>query len=168
MVYVILSLGTFFTVVFLHILWCRLNKAPGLRTLSYYVLSACGFLGLIFWNFMFTQEHPLSLWTIPLKISTWILYLFLILLYLAFYYGIIINSPSQTILQLLKKHGSLDYLSLYQYFEKSYFIESRLEALVNSRCVKFDGKNYFLKAIGTKIGSILELYQKLIGRAMGG
>src|SRR3989338_405407 len=96
----------------LHVFWCRLTRH------SEQIFSFCLIALFVFGTYLLTAQYPhetmssLNAWNIPLRLSSIVLYFLLIPIYLIFYFGIKVESPSKRILLLLKARESLSYEDL--------------------------------------------------------
>ena len=167
---VLVSFCIFGSVVFFHAIWHRASQPKGF---DFKVLTVLAFLGFLLkcWLSKSLGDIEISgatIWQIRLSVSSVLLYVLLILNYLMFYCSLLIDSPSRLILRLLKVHKSLDYDRLQTFLKDSRFIETRLQALVESGCVRNHGKYYGLTHRGRRIGRTLSFYQEVTGRSMGG
>ena len=167
---VFISLCIFGGVIFFHVIWHKAVKPKGF---DFKIFTAIAFLGFLLKCWL---SRPLgvadvpgaTIWQIRLPLSSILLYALLIFNYLMFYCSLLIDSPSRLILRLLKTHKSLDYNSLQTFLKNSRFIETRLQALVESGCVRSDGQHYGLTYRGYLIGQTLCFYQGITGRSIGG
>ncbi len=190
----IFSLFFFFFSVAIHLGICRRQKRAVLLIKTFFFIS--GFFLLIFWgaSWLFHQSFPpapKSLWTLPLPISATILYILSVFFYLSFYVNVKLVSPSQKIMTLIREKRCRTYQELLKYFTDSEFVQPRLDDLVDSGCAyllscaprmpldsalsktlflekSVEQGRYRLSKNGRKIGRILEIYQKILGRPRGG
>ena len=179
-----ISLLLFLFSVVIHLWICRQQKKYLLLIKVF--LGMSGFGLLIFWGASFLFHQSLSslltfsislverrsitnsLWTRALPVSSTILYILLILLYLSFYVNVKLISPSKKIMTLIRDQGAMTYEELKKYFTDSLFIQPRLDELIDSGCTYIEKGRYRLSESGMKIGRLLEMYQKILGRPMGG
>ena len=166
-----LILVLFFLSVIAHLGICRREGRDVLLIRTFFGISALAFgIFLICW-FIFHHFFPASknsLWNTPLFFSVTILYILLCFLYLSFYVNVKLNSPSKSVMTLIREKKSMNSDELGKFFTDSEFIEPRLADLVMSGCVSKEGDRYRLSRSGERIGRILEIYQKIVGRPIGG
>ena len=162
MVDLIVSLLLFFLSVILHLGICRREKRAVLLVKTFLGMSAAGLV--IFWGSR--GVRPCALTDLP--VSATMLYVLLVLVYLSFYVNVKIVSPSKKILTLIREHGVMTFEELSKSFSNEEFISPRLEDLVGSGCVYREEGSYRLSQSGMQIGRMLEVYQKILGRPIGG
>ncbi len=170
MIYLILSLGIFFLCVTTHILWCRIRRRNELQMIIFVVLACMGLLvyfGLAFQFCKFEESQPISLWNMPLLLSSGLLYIFLTPVYMAFYFNTRVESPTQKILKCLQGQKAR-YADLLSLISDEEIIIPRLNDLKRTQCIQEKEGAYQLTKRGYTIGRFLELYQKLTGRPWGG
>ena len=171
MFYIILSFSFFLLTVILHIVWCRYKNSPHLQVLPFFGIAIFNLILYIVTQRLFLESFftsAQSIWNLPLEMTSIVFFVLLIPFYLVFYYSVNIDSPSCTIISILKQNESLSFEQLKEQITNEKFIVSRLKDLVEHHCVSFDGKNYRLLAHMTIMGRLLNLYQKLTGRPIGG
>jgi hypothetical protein len=127
------------------------------------------YLGIVsWWNHFSNPRIPLTFWNIPLYKSAGMIYLLLVPLYIIFYFGTHVESPSHQILSLIKCHGELSHQELSSFLTDSILIKPRLDDLIRCGYLVFDGKYFRLTARGVRTARFLNIYQKILGRGMGG
>ena len=163
------SVGFFLSVVVTHLFWCRARGGDKLHFVAFGVISItaliilCALVGT-----PVTGPKPLTLWTLPLSLTAVILYIALLPFYQVFYYSTIIDSPSRRIISLLRQRGPLPYAVLRNEITNERFIMTRLNPLVKHGFVAFDGRVYRLMPRALLTCRILIIYQKILGRGVGG
>ena len=168
--HLIISLGFFFLAAVIHVRICR--DQPGLLIKTFLGLAVAGLAGVCTVFFSLNRNavivpHP-SLWMIDLSLTATLSYILLIPTYLIFYVNTRLVSPSQKVLMLIKDRGGLSYTELLRHFDDEELIAPRLADLVTSGCVCRQAENYWLSPHGVRIGKFLDVYQKILGRGMGG
>ncbi len=163
MFHLTVSLFFFFLSVVVHILICRGRKTAELQV-KLFCAIALGFL-LLCWVVF---RAAWNVWRFSLPISSTVIYLLLIPVYLSFYVNTKFNSPSKMVMVLLRANGTMDYEELLRHFTNEEFVVSRLDDLVKSGCVEEKDGRYRLMTQGRWTAKILEVYQKVLGREMGG
>jgi len=112
--------------------------------------------------------NPYSFWGQPFKMTAAILYVLLIPVYLSFYVLTQLMSPSKKILKCITDHGSLNYSGILEGVKQESFIDTRLNDLVLSGCVKKAGNRYWVSPSGKTIAAVLNVMQHILGRGIGG
>ena len=69
---------------------------------------------------------------------------------------------------LIQEFKTMTYSEILGRFTNEEFIFSRLDDLEKSGCIRKEKGVYLLNPEGKKLGAILECYQKIIGRRIGG
>jgi hypothetical protein len=171
MLYILLSVTIFIFVVFTHIQWCRASLIRDLQITPFIVYSVSG-LALYFTIIGVFFFQPLVpdpvLWILPLKATAVTLYICLSVLYLMFYFGTNVESPSRILLVLIEEADGMTENELLEHFTNDYLICPRFEDLLRTGYLEFDGTAYRLSRRGLIAAKLLDFYQKLIGRPMGG
>ena len=162
MVDLIVSLLLFFFSVVLHLGVCRREKRNVLLVKTFLGMSAVGLV--IFWGCR--SVRPCAPTALP--VSATMLYVLLVLVYLSFYVNVKVVSPSKKIMTLIRAHKTMTDEELLTYFTDAEFVCSRLEDLVKSGCIYTEEERYRLSKSGARIGWMLEIYQKILGRPLGG
>ena len=165
------SCSIFLFFVGLHLGICRREKKDFLLIKKFLFMSVLGLP--IFWktSFLFHYNPPLeihSVWHLPLPVTSTLLYILLTLIYLSFYVNVKLVSPSKKIVTLIREHKGMTYSELLKHFTDPGFIQPRLDDLVKSGCAQIKENRYCLSPSGRRIGKILEIYQKILGRPKGG
>jgi len=170
MLYLIISALFFILSFLIHTLWCRYKKGVELHITSFVVISVmCLFGYFAAASFLIPQKvgGP-GIWLLPLEKTAAVLYFFLLPFYLVFYYSTMIDSPSRRTIALLKERGALSYEEISREITDEKFIMTRLNPLVTFGYVHFDGRYYRLSSRAVLSCRIINLYQKLLGRKIGG
>lgn len=105
---------------------------------------------------------------LPMVLTSVVIYILLIPVYLIFYVCTELVSPSKRILQIIASSNEANYTQVFKALEQENFIMLRLEELEQSGCLKRSDNRFELTASGRKIASILDVYQRLLGRDIGG
>ncbi len=84
------------------------------------------------------------------------------------YFSTKVESPSKKILRFVRDKGPLPYQDVLREFADEELILSRLSDLERYGYIRFSGKEYSLEPRGVMIARLLEIYQTLSGRKMGG
>ncbi len=169
MIYPLLALIVFAMAIILHLYFCRHHPQQGLQAKVFLLISTVGLLmtGLIFLCLNRTMS-PLSWWGMPLLVSSLLMYLLLVPTYLVFYVTTQLMSPSKKILQIVDQAQGASYEQILNRLEQERFIETRLEELEHSGCIKKEHGRFILTGHGLKIARVLGLYQCFLGRDIGG
>ena len=150
----------------MHIFLCRHRDPQRLHIFSFLVIALLGLGG---YSVIASCISPGdALWNFPVKMTAFVFYLLMIPYYPVFYYTGLFMSPSQQILSLIKASGQLSFDQLAEYITDGKFIISRLNSMVKTGFLKFDGRHYRLPPHAVVICRLLNLYQILLGRKMGG
>jgi hypothetical protein len=97
-----------------------------------------------------------------------VIYLLLIPAYLIFYVTTELNSPSKLILRMIRQTPGIAHSEILKNFTNEELILPRLSDLRQTGCVELRDDCYFLSASGRSLGQFLVLYQKILGRDLGG
>ena len=160
-----ISLLLFFFCVALHLGICRRKKKDVLLIKLFLGISGVGLV--IFWGASFWLHENLNFPT-ALPLSATMLYILLVLVYLSFYVNVKIISPSKKILTLIREQRAVTLEELLKFFSNEEFLSPRLEDLGGSGCVYKQEGRYRLSQSGVQVGRLLEIYQKILGRPIGG
>jgi len=170
MVYLITSALFFILSLLIHVLWCRYKRRDELHITSFVVISLLclsGYFAMA--HFLIPQvDSAPGIWLLPLEKTAAVLYFFLLPFYLVFYYSTMIDSPSRRAIALLRERGALSFGELSREISDEKFIMTRLNSLVICGYVHFDGKYYQLLPRAVLSCRIINVYQKMIGRKIGG
>jgi hypothetical protein len=171
MAYVLFALLVFAASVAVHILFCRGAAGEGLHAKAY-VNIAVFFFGVyvagIYLLHPLNVLDPCSFWGLPFKISSGLIYILLIPVYLSFYVLTQLVSPSKKILKCMTGKRGVSYAKILECVKAEDFINTRLSDLVTSGCVEHTRRGYVLSASGRKIALVLDVIQFVLGRRMGG
>ena len=165
------SCSIFLFFVGLHLGICRRGKKDFLLIKKFLCMSALGLI--IFGKTSFFIHYNLapenhSWWHLPLPVTATLLYVLLTLIYLSFYVNVKLVSPSKKIMTLIREHKGMTHSELLKHFTDPGFIQPRLDDLVESGCARIIENKYGISSSGKRIGVILEIYQKILGRPKGG
>ncbi len=168
MFYLVIAIAIFFAAAALHVAWCRANKTNALLIAPFLVFS---FLGLAVLIFIFVKNPYLlsseNIWHMPLKSSSLLIYILLIPCYVAFYFGTKVKSPTQKLFLLLQKE-SLSFKELSSRISDREILIPRISDLEQSRCIRFKENSFQLTKYGFTVAKFLDIYQKILGRGIGG
>ena len=171
MIYLLLVLLLFCSLVMTHVFFCRRTIQPGLHAKAF-VLMAFVYLGIDTLLTLALQYanifNPHSLWGLPFKITSGIIFILLVPIYLCFYVLTQLTSPSKKILLAISQRGELSHRDILASVQKEDFINTRLKDLCTSGCVVQTGGRYVLTSEGQKIAMILNFMQFVLGRNVGG
>ncbi|MFA5087878.1 MAG: hypothetical protein WC552_02450 [Candidatus Omnitrophota bacterium] len=168
----ILSIFLLFIVsVFLHVFWCRARKAKDLQIRPFLFLA----IGVILLYIFLKPAPPDGIGSSPMKasnapvyFSSLMLYVLLIPTYLIFYFGMNVESPSRRILVEVEGAGQMTYEEISAVIDNDLIISPRLNDLLKHGYLTFEGDAYRLTPSGMRVAQILDLYQRITGREMGG
>ena len=155
---ILISVGIFLAAVAGHLLCCRKSAKKNLQAKLFTALATAGLT-------VFVLVGAIN--QLPLLLTASVIYVLLVPVYLIFYVSTELVSPSKKIVQVLAA-GPGVYADLYKALERENFIMLRLEELEQSGCLRREGERYCLTASGQAIAKSLRVYQKLLGRAVGG
>jgi len=171
MFYVIFALLLYCVSVMIHIFFCRKTTKPGLQAKAYIIIAVI-LIGVYFagvytigqGNFL----DPHSLWGLPLKITSGVVFILLVPTYLMFYALTQLMSPSKKILLTIASQGNPSYADIMLGLQEEDFIGTRLNDLCACGCVSQIEGRYVLSLSGRKIAAFLNIMQHVLGREMGG
>ena len=168
---IVLAIFLFAASVLVHLLYCRNTNSRGLHAKAFILIAMAGLLTYFLSTIAIAKTagfDPRSLIGMPLELSSGILFILLIPIYLCFYVLTQLMSPSKKILLTVAKGGAISYADILASIEEENFIKTRLDDLLTCGCVgQVDGR-YVLTAEGRKIAAILNAMQALLGRKPGG
>ncbi len=172
MLYLVTSLLFFFLSVVVHIFWCRRQKKQDLHMTTFCLIAltvlGCYGMFLAFIQKAFQGQFGLTFWSCPLQLTSIVLYVLFIPIYLIFYFGTRVESPSKKMVLLIEQHGALSPEDFLKYFSDEHLVLTRLDDLERSYCVVLENKVYRLTDQGRTIARVLNLYQWITGRVIGG
>ena len=161
----------FLLAVAVHWLWCRWRKSKELQIKMFVVISLVFLVGLIFALGACVKLFPSDqsgFWFLPLRKTAMAIYLLLMPFYLIFYYSGDIDSPSRRILVTVRQKGKISFEELAQEITDQKYILTRLDPLVQLGYVRLHGAVYRLCPRARLSCLVCRIYQKLLGRAVGG
>lgn len=168
----LLSLFIFTLSIGFHILWCRFRKKTTLQMYSFGVIATAGLIIYIFITLRIFQRLDYAfdqgIWHVSLWVSSVLLYVLLMPTYIIIYFNTIVQSPSKTILILVRKHGMLSFDELARLMTDDEFIMTRMKDLLDFGYATKEGSLYSLTPRGVILAKVLAFYEKLFGRPMGG
>jgi hypothetical protein len=142
-----------------HLMICRISPDKSLKAKLFIVIAAAALGGFL------TLGLGLHL---PLVSTAAVIYVLCVPVYLIFYVSTELVSPSKKILQVIESSGGCTYEIIVAQLKNEDFIISRLKELEQSGCAVREGGRYVLTASGWKIAKVLDGYQKILGRSIGG
>ncbi len=157
MITLVTAVCLFMIVVFCHLLYCRASVDKRLQAKVFIVTA---FVCWVMWAIFSVRFN--------LFISASVIYFLCIPVYLVFYVSTVLTSPSKKILLSLSKENIVSYDSLLEVIQRSQFVETRLQELMDSGCVFLKDGRYVLSPSGKTIAEILNVYQVILGRSVGG
>jgi len=171
MAYVFFALLLFCASVMVHIFFCRKTTRPGLQARAY-IFIAMIFMGVYIAGVYAAGQgmllDPHSLWGLPFKITSGVIFILLGPVYLMFYALTQLMSPSKKILMSIGRGGNLSRADILARIEEEDFIGTRLRDLCVSGCARHTKDRYILNPSGQKIATALTIMQRVLGRDMGG
>jgi len=171
MAYLFLALLLFCASVMTHVFFCRKASKSCLQAKAF-IFIAFIFLLVYFFGGAIIQRSgvlPLaSVWGLPFRISSGVIFILLIPVYLCFYVLTQLTSPSKKILKSIARQGSVSYADILTCVKEEDFINTRLNDLCASGCVAQNNGRYVLTSEGQKIALTLNLMQFFLGRKVGG
>ncbi len=168
MLYILVALFLFFDAVAIHIVVCRNAKEEGLFLKIFFVIALVNLLicWMIFYLFLI-KHAALSIWFIPLSLTSTVIYLLLIPTYLVFYFSTQQLSPSKKImLLLLERDQSL--AEMQATFKDEDLIMPRIRDLLATKCIVDQQGKYVLTNSGVLMAGVYAFYQGILGRKKGG
>ncbi len=161
----ILSIGA-------HILWCRLRRKATLQLYSFGVIAGIGLLiyTYITLGMFYRLEYVFDqgIWKTSLWVSSVVIYILMIPTYVIIYFNTLVQSPSKTILVLIKRHGRLSVDDLAKSITDEKFVMTRMKDLLDYGYAKEERGLYALTAKGVLLAKGLKLYEMIFARPMGG
>ena len=161
------SLLVFLGAVLVHWVWCRTQRRDCLHIKSFLGIAAAGFLALVL-RAAVPAPVPERLDTVPLWFSALILYALLAPVYLIFYFGTQVESPSRLLTVLLRERGALTFEDMTRVIDNDRLIRPRLDDLLETGYIREVNGCLVLTPAGLRVARWLDLYQKLSGRGWGG
>ncbi len=162
----------FVSVILVHIAWCRMRPRHQLGVVSFCWIALAGLVLYLTVGIpsgkVDTKGFLFSVWSAPLKLSAVVMYFLLIPTYLIFYFSVRLESPSKAIIILAKKSGEASYDDFAQYVTDNRFLMTRLQDLLDHNCIRLENGIYRLTTHGAMIANLLNIYEKIFGRGMGG
>jgi hypothetical protein len=155
---IILSVFFLFSSILIHLILCRKDNDKSLKAKLFVqiTLTALGlFLAIGFGA------------RLPYILTSAVIYVLLVPVYLIFYVSTELYSPSKRILHAVGMEGAA-YSKIFKELEQENFIMTRLEELEQSGCLTRKYDRYALSKSGWSIAKVLYYYQKLLGREIGG
>ena len=172
MICITISLAFLILSVSLHLLWCRYSKRQGLHLISLMIIC---FLFLSLLVILTVSNLGASsrgsspdLWNMPLALTAILFYLLSLFVYFVLFTITVIDSPSKYLTEMVRNQGPLTYQQILGKMGGDNFIMSRLKTLVSVRYVENNGSRYKLTTRGRLLARILNVYQRVCGRAWGG
>lgn len=167
----VLGLILFGATIIAHLFWCRKFDAGNLMVLPFLCLSLIGFcllilVGICAAHNSFWQEG--AVWRFPLFWTTVVFYVLMIPFYLIFYFGLRVESPTRRIMRLLSEEGAISLKRFSEQMSNDEFLKSRILDLLRHDYLGIENEEYFLTMRGIRIAKMLEIYQKISGRGIGG
>jgi hypothetical protein len=171
MIYIFSSLFLFSVSVMAHIIYCSRSEKPGLHA-KVFILIALVFFA-VYVTLVLAWQHspflsPRSLLGMPFKITSGVVFILFIPVYLCFYTLTQLMSPSKKILLEIARRGDLSYDDILLSIEQEDFIGTLLNDLLSSGCAIETGGRYHLTPEGQSIAMVLDIMQRVLGRGMGG
>ncbi len=162
------SLLVFLGAILVHWIWCRAQKRVCLHIKSFLGIAAAGLIALVLRVDVPTAPLSGGVAVAPLGMSAILLYVLLVPVYLIFYFGTQVESPSRLLTVLLRERGLLTFEELSQVLDNDRLIRPRLEDLLKTGYIREENGCFILTGRGARLARCLELYQKLNGRGWGG
>ena len=161
----ILSIGA-------HILWCRLRHKTTLQLYSFGVIAGVGlliYIGITLGAFYRLElVFDQGIWSVSLWVSSVIIYILMIPTYVIIYFNTLVQSPSKTVLILMRKHNRLSFDDLAKSITDEKFVMTRIKDLLDYGYAREEKGLYALTPRGVILAKGLALYEKIFARPMGG
>ncbi len=151
-----------------HLIWCRLKRKETLNTFSFGIMAIINLTVYIASVVSAIGKNSGGISQHPFFVTSIIFNILMSGIFLAFYYGVNIDSPTRSTLQIVKKGGKVSEPDLLKHFEANNFVLSRLKALVDHSFAVCEGGRYRLTPPGIQVAKTLERYEKIFGRRKGG
>lgn len=159
MITLLISLFFLGLAIMAHLVICRLSPNKALKAKLFVSIAIVGLAAVIGLGVGFS---------LPLLLTSCLIYILLVPVYLIFYVSTELMSPSKRIMQVIGEQPGISYKALLQALEQERFITTRLEELVSSGCVSVREGKYSLTMSGQGIARFLDFYQLALGREVGG
>lgn len=173
MKFLLLSLIFFILMIATHFLFCKFRKnrkvdATLISLIALFWLAIFIIFLILTDRFLTTHDHHLTLWNMPLVLTSILIYLSLVPFYFLTHLNTVHQSPSLAILLSFRSRKNLIHKQLIQEWPDEKLITPRLIDLLISRCVSFRKGKYYLLPRGKLIVRITQNYQKLLNLNIGG
>lgn len=166
---ILIYLVLLFCSIILHFLWCRLIKAKTLQIIPFVVIALIGaYVGLCMSHSFGAVSEEINFWNIPLSASALGLYWLLVPFYLILYFNTQVESPTQRILRFVQEKGGMTLEELQKVVTNQDFVITRLSDLERCHYVIKNDDHFRLTWRGVWVARYLVVYQKILGREMGG
>ncbi|MFA5260984.1 MAG: hypothetical protein WC450_07150 [Candidatus Omnitrophota bacterium] len=162
------SLLVFLGAILVHWVWCRANRRDCLHIKSFLGIAAAGLAALVLRVDIPAYPAAGGADAAPLWMSAIMVYVLLVPVYLIFYFGTQVESPSRLLTVLLRERGALTFEELTGVMDNDRLIRPRLDDLLKTGYVREERGCFILTGAGLRVARWLELYQKLNGRGWGG
>jgi len=159
------SLLVFCGVILVHWVWCRTQKRNCLHIKSFLGIASAGLTALVLRVDVPVSPSPDAA---PLWMSAVLLYALLVPVYLIFYFGTQVESPSRLLTVSLRERGALTFEDLARVLDNERLIRPRIEDLLKTGYIREENGCFILTGRGARLARCLEFYQKLNGRGWGG
>ncbi len=168
MIYILASCVLFLVSVYTHMIYCRWRKVRTTAIRMFCFISLIMFCELVYFVMVVFPMREDNVWELHLQWTSLLLFAALVPFYISFYHMIVVNSPTRLILDQFQHKDHCTYQDLLDCLTKEDFFQSRLDALVEHGVVQKKGDLYQLSSEGRAVGTVLALYQKIVGRSQGG
>ena len=162
------SLLVFLGAVLVHWVWCRSQRRDCLHIKSFMGIAAAGLLALLLRAQGQASAVSRETGAAPLWLSAIILYILMVPVYLIFYFGTQVESPSRLLTVLLRERGALTFDDLARIIDNDRLIRPRVDDLLTTGYVREENGCLVLTGAGLRVARWLEFYQRLSGRRWGG
>jgi hypothetical protein len=164
----ILILMIFFLSICAHVLWCRLRPRKDLQIPEFLAVAFIGLLIFCLLKGKGVSAQAVNFWNMPLFLSSVVIYVLLVPMYLIFYFGTKVKSPSLQVLLILREKKELSEEDILKFLNDDVVLFPRLNDLERFGYLNRSGESYSLSPRGVALAKFLNFYQKLLGRTWGG
>src|SRR3989338_4940149 len=173
MVYLFCSFLCFFLSVVFHIVLSRILLLFGKKSILLTTVFAGGglahFMSATFLAKAFSNYDG-NLFFTPLSLSSYLLYLILVFIYLVYFLSTYSGeqSPSLTLYFLLRDGKGRSMSEIKSGFPKKEMIDMRIASLENGQFIKKIKDKYFVLPMGERLAYVFRLYRKALGWSSSG
>jgi len=159
MISLLVSVGSFFVTIAVHVLLHRVLARWGIRTVKTIMVYAVG-VGIL----------TAIVWSRPFALTAIALYSVLVAAFLLYFLSFFVDaeSPSAKLMGVLKKHGPLEEKQIVKFFSDKEIFEGRLAMLAQTGYIVQRNSRYIATKKGMVIARLFERYRKILRWDKGG